>query len=144
MSPKCSVEIIRVFGHENIQAVHPTTLMLTKDRHLSQTGDCIVGVASDKAIDDLSMEFKDKLKNSNAKLTIEIEAGGLKQQIKASGSSKLILSHSTDLVVRKSDYICNRTLAIRADMASNDLPRELIEKLKNPKQEVIITITVQN
>jgi hypothetical protein len=144
VTQKKTLEIIRAFGHENIQAVHPTTLMLTKDNHLSQTGDCIVGVASDKAIDDLSKEFKDKLKNSNAKLTILMEVDDLKLQITASGSPKLILSHPNDLVIRKSDYICNRTLAIRADMASNDFPRELIEKLKNPKQEVRITLTVQS
>jgi uncharacterized protein len=144
VTPKKTLEIIRALGHENIQAVHPTTLMLTKDMHLSQTGDCIVGVASDKAIDDLSIEFKNKLKNSNAKLTILMEVDDLKLQITESGSQKLILSHPNDLVIRKSDYICNRTLAIRADLSSNDLPREFIEKLKNPKQEVKITLTVQS
>ena len=144
MSPKKTLEIIRALGHENIQAVHPTTLMLTKDKHLSQTGDCIVGVASDKAIDDLSIEFKDKLKNSNAKLTILMEVDDLKLQITASGSPKLILSHPNDLVIRKSDYICHRTLAICADKSSNDLPRKLVEKLQNPKQKVKITLRVES
>jgi len=118
--------------------------MFTKDRHLTQTGDCIVAVVVDKAVADLSPEFKDKLRKPNAKLTVIIEADGLKQQIKASGSPNLILSHSTDIVVRRSDYICNRTLAIRADKASNDLPREFIKKLKNPKQEVKITLSVES
>ena len=118
--------------------------MFTKDKHLSETGDCIIAVAADKAVADLSPEFKDKLKKPNAKLTILIEADGLKEQINAFGSPKLILSHPTDMVVRKSDYICNRTLAIRADKASNDLPREFIEKLKDPKQEVKITLIVES
>ncbi len=118
--------------------------MFTKDKHLSETGDCIIAVAADKAVADLSAEFKDKLRKPNAKLTILIEADGLKQQINASGSPKLILSHPTDMVIRKSDYICNRTLAIRADKASNDLPREFIEKLKDPKQEVKITLIVES
>jgi len=52
----------------------------------------------------------------------------------------LILTHPTDMVIRKSDYICNRTLAIRADKSANDLPRELVEKLKNPRQKVNITL----
>jgi hypothetical protein len=137
-------ENIRAFGHANIQAIHPTTLMFTKDTHLSETGDCIIAVAADKAVADLSPEFKDKLKNPNAKLTILIEADGLKEQINASGSPKLILSHPTDMVVRRSDYICNRTLAINADNASNDLPREFLEKLKDPKQEVKITLIVES
>ncbi len=144
MSPKQTREIIRAFGHENIQAVHPTTLMFTKDKYLSQTGDCIAAVASDKAVADLSAEIKDKLKNPNAKLTILIEVDGLKEQIKASGSSKLILMHPTDIVIRKSDYVCSRTLAIKADKASNDLPRDFVEKLKNPIQEVKITLIVDS
>ena len=144
MSPKQTREIIRAFGHENIQAIHPSTLMFTKDKHLSETGDCIIAVAADKAVADLSVEFKDKLKNPNAKLTILIEADGLKQQINASGSPKLILSHPTDMVIRKSDYICNRTLAIHADKASNNLPRAFVEKLKDPKREIKVTLIVDS
>jgi hypothetical protein len=144
LSPKQTKEIIRAFGHKNIQAIHPTTLMLTKDSQLTQTGDCITAVAADKATADLSLEFKDKLKNPNAKLTILIEASGIKEQINALGSPKLILSHPTDMVVRKSGYICNRTLAINADKASNDLPRALVEKLKDPRQEVKITLIIEN
>lgn len=118
--------------------------MFTKDRHLSQTGDCIIAMAADKSVADLNPDFKDKLKKPNAKLTIIIEADNIKHQIKASGSPNLILSHPTDMVVRRSDYICNRTLAIRADKTSNELPREFIEKLKDPKQEVKITLTVES
>ena len=128
------------FGHENIQAIHPSTLMFTKEKHLSKTGDCVVGVAADKAVANLSQTFKDALRKPNARLTIIIEAGGLTERINASGSPKLILTHLTDMVIRKSDYICNRTLAIRADKSANDLPRELVEKLNNPKQKVNITL----
>ena len=144
MSPKQEKEIIRAFGHENIQAIHPTTLMFTKDKHLTQTGDCIIAVAADKAIVDLSTEFKEKLKNPNAKLTILIEADGLREQISASGSLKLILSHPTDIVVRKSGYVCNRTLAVNSDKSSNDLSREFIEKLNDSKQEIKITLIVES
>jgi hypothetical protein len=136
-------EKILAFGHVNIQAIHPLTLMFTKEKHLSKTGDCIVAVASDKAVADLSPEFKDKLRKPNAKLTILIEANGLTEQINASGSPKLILTNPTDMVIRKSDYICNRTLAIHADKAANDLPRTFVEKLKDPKQEVKVTLIVQ-
>ena len=132
------------FGHENIQAIHPSTLMFTKEKHLSKTGDCIVGVAADKSEADLKQEFKDALRTPNAKLTIIIEADGLTSQINAHGSSKLILNHPNDIVIRKSDYICNRTLAIQSDKSSNDLPRELVEKLKNPKQRINITLILQS
>ncbi len=140
MSAKQTRENIVALGHENIQAIHPSTLMFTKEKHLSKTGDCIVGIATDKAVADLSQTFKETLRKPNAKLTIIIEAGGLTEKINASGSPKLILTHPTDIVIRKSDYISDRTLAIHADKSSNELPRELVEKLKNPKQKVNITL----
>ena len=70
MSSEAIKETIQAFGHANIQAVHPSTLMFTKEKHLSKTGDCIIAVAADKAVADLSREFKEKLKTPNAKLTI--------------------------------------------------------------------------
>jgi hypothetical protein len=144
LSAKETRENIVAFGHENIQAIHPSTLRFTKEKHLSKTGDCVVGVASDKAVADLSQTFKDTLRKPNAKLTIIIEAGGLTEQINAFGSPKLILTNPTDMVIRKSDYICNRTLAIRADKSANDLPRELVEKLKNSRQKVNLTLVLRS
>ena len=136
-------EHILAFGHPNIRAIHPTTLMFTKDKHISKKGDCIVAVAADKALADLSPEFRHALKQPNAKLTIIIEAEGEKEQVNAAGSPKLVLTHQTEMVVRKSDYISDRTLAIHANKASSDLPRPFIAKLQNPMQEVKITLTVQ-
>jgi hypothetical protein len=143
LSAKETRENIVAFGHENIQAIHPSTLMFTREKRLSKTGDCVVGVVADKAVADLNQEFKEKLKRPNAKLTIIIEAGGLTEQINAFGSPKLILTHPTDIVIRKSDYISDRTLAIHADKSANDLPRELREILKNPKQKVNITLVIR-
>jgi uncharacterized protein len=141
---KQAKESIIAFGHENIQAIHPTTLMFTKEKHLSNTGDCIVAVAANKALSDLSQAFKDTLRKPNAKLTIIIKAGDLNEQISASGSAQLILTHPSDIVIRKSNYISDRTLAVNADKSSNDISRAIIERLKNPKQEINITLIVQN
>jgi len=135
-------EVVFGFGHENIIATHKVTLEFTKDAYLSRKGDCIIAVATDKALADVSSEFKAGLRKSNAKLTIRIEAGGSSAQIQAYGAEQLSLAHPTDAVVRKSDYICSRTLAVRADKAAVDLPRELVEKLKNPEQKVKITLSV--
>ncbi len=135
-------EVIVAFGHENIHAIHPSTLMFTKEKHLSKTGDCIIAVAADKSAGELSQAFKYKLNEPNAKLTIIIEADGIFEKINAYGSPKLILTHPTDIVIRKSDYISDRTLAVHADKSSNDLSRELLEKLKNPKQKITITLII--
>ncbi len=143
MRLKQITEIVWAFGHPNILAIHPTTIMLTKDTHVSNTGDCIVAIAANKSVADLTDKFKEALRKPNAKLTITLEAGNLKEQIGGYGSTNLILTHPTDIVIRKSNYVCNRTLVIGADKASNDLPRELIEKLRDFKQKVKVTLTVE-
>ena len=143
MAPKKIIEVIHAFGHPNIQASHPTTIMLTKERMVTQRGDCIVAVAADKSVADLSKEFKNALRMPNAKLTIELEVDGLKGQINAYGSPELPLSHPNDLVIRKSEFFSDRTLAVKADKSSSDLSRVVVEKLKNPKQQVTLTLTVE-
>jgi len=137
-------EHVAALGHENILSIHPSTLMFTTEKHLSKKGDCVAGVAADKAVADLNQTFKDALRKPNAKLTVIIEAGGLIEQITASGSPKLILTHQSDIVIRKSDYICNRTLAIHADKPANDLSRKMVEALKNPQQKIKITLLIRD
>ena len=129
-------------GHENIEATHPTTLEITKERGLSRRGDCIIAIGTDKSLADFSEEFKERLRQPNAKLTLTIEINGITEQISAHGSPNLILMHQSDMVVRKSSYVDNRTLAVNADKAACDLSRELVEKLQNPKQKARITLRV--
>ena len=136
-------EVIFAYGHRNIQATHKSTLEITKEKQLSKKGDCIIAVSADKAIADLSLEFKDSLRKKNAKMTMLIEAEGIVEVVNASGSRRLILTHPTDIVVRKSSYVCSRTLAIKADKAAWDLSRKLVERLMDPKQKVKVTLTLK-
>ena len=134
------VETILARGHENITATHKTTFEITKEESLTKRGDCIIAVSANKAMLDLKSEFKKALKNENAKLIIEIKAGEIREIVRAYGSSQLQLTHPTDMVIRKSSYICNRTLAIKADKAAADLSRSLVEKLRKPEQNVEIKL----
>jgi hypothetical protein len=136
-------EVILAYGHKNIKATHKSTLEITKEPQLSKRGDCIIAVSADKALADLNAEFKSCLRRRNAKIIMLIEAGGISELINASGSPQLLLTHPTDIVVRKSNYICSRTLAINADKSAFNLSRTLVEKLKNPMQKVKITLTVK-
>jgi hypothetical protein len=136
-------EVVLASGHKNILAMHRTTLETTKENQLSKQGKCIIAVAANKALTDLSPKFKESLREENAKITILVEVGDLMEVVNAFGSSRLILTHPTDMVIRKSSYICARTLAINADKAACNLSRNLVEKLKNPKQEVKISLTVK-
>jgi hypothetical protein len=143
MTPKKIVEVIHAFGHSNIRSSHPTTIMFTKERQVTKRGDCVVAVAADKSVADLSAEFKNALRQPNAKLTIQLEVDGLMGQINAYGSPELMLNHPNDLVIRKSEFISDRTLAVKADKSSGDLSKAVVEKLKNPEQKVTLTLIVE-
>jgi hypothetical protein len=136
------IETIFGFGHENISSTHRSTLEFTKDSYVSNNGDCILVVSADKAPIDLGSAFKENLQKPGAKLTIIIEVDDLKEQIRAYGHPHLTLTHPTEMVIRKSDYLSDRTLGVRADKAANELSRALVDKLKNPQQKVKITLTV--
>ncbi len=130
-------------GHKNVLSTHKTTFEVTKEEALSKRGDCIVAVRATKAAADLPVEFKEAARREGARITITVEADGIKETIRAWASPHLQFTHQTDLVVRKSNYVCDRTLAIQADKAAIDFSRALVEKLKNPDQTVELTLTVE-
>jgi hypothetical protein len=136
-------EIIFAYGHQNIQATHESTFEITKDARLSEKGNCIIAVSADKSMADLSPEFKENLRRENTKIVILIETEKEAEVVNAFGSQRLTLTHPRDIVVRKSDYICTRTLAIQADKAACGFSRELVERLQNPKQRVKITLKAE-
>jgi len=138
-----ATEVVNAFGHRNIKATHKTTFEITKERELSVRGDCIVAVSADKGFPDFRPEFKELLRMDGAKLKVQIKVDGIVETVSAFGSSRLILAHPTNLVVRKSEYICGRTLAIRADKAARDFSRDLVARLQNPAQRVQIFLTVE-
>ncbi|MCW4016127.1 MAG: DUF371 domain-containing protein [Candidatus Bathyarchaeota archaeon] len=144
----CNMNTITVVffahGHKNVLATHKTTFEVTKEETLSKQGDCILAVKSTKTAIDLPVEFKKAAKKDDAQITITIEVDELKETVKAKGNPKLQFTHPTDLVVRKSDYTCERTLAIRADKAAVDFSRKLVEKLTDPNQTAKITLTVEH
>jgi len=114
----------------------------TKDARLSKKGDCIIAVSADKTMSDLDPVLKESLRQEDSRISILIEAGGTAETVHARGSSRLILSHPTDFVIRKGNYVCSRTLAIYADKAAADLSRTLVKKLKSPQQRVRFTLIV--
>ena len=105
MHPVELKEVILARGHENISATHQTTIEITKEARLSQSGDCIIAVSADKALGDLSSEFKKNLLKDHAHITISVEAGGVFETLSAHGSSRLSLTHPTDIFVMKSSYV---------------------------------------
>jgi len=139
-----ATEVTYAQGHENVQSTNKTTFEITKETSLTKRGDCIIAVGATKGAADLSPKFTEAARSERARITIIIETGGETETVNSWGSPKLSFSHPTDLVVRKSNYVCGRTLAIRADKAARDLSRKLVEKLRSPNQRVKITLTVES
>ena len=135
-------EVIRAVGHENVKATHKSTLEITKDPTLTPRGDCIIAVSADKACADLKSEFKRALRRPGACITIEIRCGNFAAVVKARGSPHLLLTDTRSIVIRKSSYIDARTLAVEADKAAADLPRELVTCLQRG-EEVRIVLHVE-
>ena len=136
-------EFIEARGHTKIRGTHRTTFEFTKEAHLTERGDCIIGVGASKGAADLSYEFRQVLQNSNSRITMLLVAGEFSEVVRGFGSQELLLTNRTDLVVRKSDYTCGRTLMVRADKAAVDLPRGLIALLRDPMCRIEVKLTVE-
>ncbi|MCD6372940.1 MAG: DUF371 domain-containing protein [Thermococcus sp.] len=134
-------EVIRCRGHENVKATHRSTLEFTKEDYLTPRGDCILCIEADKGINDLSEEFKAALR-AGKKLLVRIKVGDLVDEVVAKGSPGLILDHELSMVIRKSDYIDARTLAIRANKAAKDIDRRIVELLRNPETRAEIELVI--
>lgn len=123
------IEVVAARGHRNMLVTNEKTFEITKDLRVTEKGDCIVAVAADKSGPDLSKEFKKALQCEKANLTIIFKVGDEKEVIQTWGNPNLSLSHPTDLVIRKSSFICGRTLGIKANKAAGDFSRSLVKKL---------------
>lgn len=127
-------EVIWARGHGNISARHKTTLMFTRDDYVTPQGDCIVAVDADRCMGDFPEEFREKLIDQKTRIEIMIRCSGACERVVAWGHPSLSFKNPRDMVVRKSSFICDRTLAIGADKAAVDLDRRLIDELREGKE----------
>ncbi len=133
---------VRFHGHPMVRALHPRTVEVTTDEHLTEQGDCIVGVGADKGCLGLDEGVKSALGTDGASVTIRILAGGETFVIRAVGGSGLRLSHPTDIVVRTTGFASDRTLALYADVAARDMPRAMVTALRDESQIGYLEIEV--
>ena len=127
------------YGHPNILATHKTTLEFTKDRELTLNGDCIVGVKADFELD----KMKDFLKSSkNKKVKIKIEAISKNKKIQDTISAEINpkFNDNKELVIRKTDFVSERTFAIKSNKAAFDLGKDLIDFLRKKENKISVVI----
>ena len=124
-------------GHPNVLATHKTTLEITKGNELTKKGDCVVAVAADFSL----QKIKELIgKCGNDKIKIIIVADGIKEEVTAAVNKEFSSDH--EIVLRKGNFISERTLGIHADKAAAGLDRKLVERLKNEKTAVSVTVEV--
>lgn len=133
---------IRFSGHENIRSNHQKTIEITKESHLTPSGDCIIGVNASASCADLPPLLKKKLQNPNSKVIFSIKVGKHEFNVEGRGHENLTLTHLEDIVIRKSDFVCPRTLAVKCDKSSDLIPRDMILLLQNPKTQGTFTIII--
>ncbi|MFX1316275.1 MAG: DUF371 domain-containing protein [Promethearchaeota archaeon] len=134
---------IYAYGHENILGSHKTTIEITKDKCLTKKGNCIVGIKASKACFDLDPKLREIIKTEKkVKVTLELE--NIKDFFYGFGHKKLRLLDKKDIVFRKSNYVCDRTILINCTKSSNDLKREFIESLKHSGKKFIIIFEIND
>ncbi|HJU12935.1 MAG TPA: DUF371 domain-containing protein [Candidatus Nitrosotalea sp.] len=133
---------IPFYGHENVRSLHPKTIEITTESHLTTNGDCIVGVRASAGCNDLPEKMKALLQNSKATVRCTIKVMDYSFTITGRGDERLSLTNPHDIVIRKSAFTCPRTLATNCDAASDALPREMIRLLRDPDVQAIFVIDV--
>ena len=136
-------EEIIFYGHPNIRAMHEKTIELTKAKDITLRGDCIIGVNANKACIALSNTIKNKLRENNSLIRISLIVDKYIYSFFGYGNSFLIITDKHDIVIRKSEFVCPRTMAIRCNKASSDIPKDLVQLLKDPKTKGILHINIE-
>ncbi len=158
------------FGHENITARHKTTLEFTKEEELSLKGDCIIGVKADFSLAQLKSFIKSLKNNRKITIIIEtinedynnrnyneeknnnLKKNIVEDKIKINIANKKIIekinaeinpnfNSNKEMVIRKTDFISERTLAIKADKAAFGLNKDLIDFLKGKGNNIKVKIS---
>lgn len=133
---------IEFTGHQNIRSLHEKTIEFTKESHLTHKGDCILGVNASCGCKDIPNEMKKILKKSNTVVRFFIKVNDFSIEIVGKGHKDLVLEDPNDIVLRKSEFICPRTLAISCDKSSASISRDLVQLLNDPNTKGTFSIEV--
>ena len=125
-------------GHPNVRSTHRTTTEITVEPSLTPRGDCIVGVGAGAGCAGLPADVKGAIRRAGSRVRVTVAVGQNRFVIRGRGDPGLSLEHPTDMVVRKSGFLCPRTLAVGCDAASVDMPREMVRDLRRGAGGVLV------
>jgi hypothetical protein len=123
--------------------LHARTIEVTKDEHLGLKGDCIIGVRASKGCADIDEKIKRLLKLDDSVVRMEIIIGNESFSVTGRGDSRLTLLNQHDIVIRKSRFVCPRTMSVMCDQASSDLPRKMISMLQANDARGLLRVSVE-
>jgi uncharacterized protein len=130
---------IRCRGHPLVRSTHPTTFEVTAEDHLTINGNCIIGIGACTGCAGLPGRFREVLAHDDAVLVTRLSCGGVVAEVRSRGSSQFTLDHPTDMVWRKSSFVCGRTIGILSDHVAATLPVALVENLACG-EEMVVTL----
>jgi len=119
-------------GHENVLCKHKNTIEFTKDKSLTLRGDCILGVDSDFSFKDITTVL------SWNKVRVRMIVDDKEEVVE--GIVNKSFSSEKEIVLRKSDFISERTLLIRCDKACLDLKDSFKKKMASKGTEMVIIL----
>ncbi len=121
-------------GHPAIKASHKTTMEFTKEKEVSETGDCITGVEAD-----FDAGAVQELCRTGELVRVEITANGVVETFTAELNPGF--SDNNELVIRMGEFASERTFAVRAEKSAKYLSGKLKKELKKP--ETVIKVCVK-
>lgn len=136
-------DFISSVGHENVLATHASTLEITKDGHVTRRGNCVIGILASKSAAELREDLKKIIRSEGSVVVLFLSTPHSRDVVIARGSPDLRLTNRKSIVVRKSSYIDDRTVAILANKSAGDLDRKLVEDLRGGLPLHIIIVAVR-
>ena len=96
---------------------------------------------SSSAVRNLPEDLKRVLSSSRGRGRLALRVGPFEFAVEGRGDPRLTFLHDTDLVVRKSAFVSDRTLMIQADKSSIDIPRDMVRLLQDANSRVTVEIS---
>ena len=100
-----------------------------------------MAVRSTAELSDLPLQIRRALSEESGQGELTLQVRNTSFTVEGRGAKGLTFSHPREIVVRKSGYVSDRTLMVRADRAAVDIPREMVKLLQDPNQQVRISIS---
>ncbi|MFQ5621365.1 MAG: DUF371 domain-containing protein [Candidatus Nanoarchaeia archaeon] len=121
------------WGHPNVTGNHRTTLEFTKADGIGIKADCIIGVRANFDCN----KIKEFMKHSYD-FVMHIVVGD--ESVSLTAQYNVKFDDDEEIVLRMGLHDSTRTLGLAASMGANSLSRIMIERLKDPQQEVLVQI----